>query len=169
MWRIRRRRWRQTWCGGRRRRRAVRPPVAGAAAVAHCRRPGGRYRRHGRAAPGAAFTVTAVVRLSLHARRAEIDIMQLVGAPIGFIRGPFITEGTLLGGIGAVLAIVALAVGHVATRSTLGEALAAVSGSEGVAFLSVGTCSCSSARASPSAPRPVSWRRVRPGEGRWSL
>ena len=36
---------------------------------------------------GAAFTVTAVVRLSLHARRDELDIMQLVGAPISFIRG----------------------------------------------------------------------------------
>ena len=41
---------------------------------------------------GAAFTVTAVVRLSLHARRDEIDIMQLVGAPMGYIRGPFVSE-----------------------------------------------------------------------------
>ena len=32
---------------------------------------------------GAAFTVAAVVRLSLEARRAEVDIMQLVGAPVG--------------------------------------------------------------------------------------
>src|SRR5262245_19081629 len=31
---------------------------------------------------GAAFTVTAVVRLSLHERRDELDIMQLVGAPM---------------------------------------------------------------------------------------
>ena len=58
---------------------------------------------------GAAFTVTAVVRLSLHARRDELDIMQLVGAPISFIRGPFVIEGLLLGGIGALLAILGLA------------------------------------------------------------
>ncbi|MCC7241683.1 MAG: ABC transporter permease [Acidobacteria bacterium] len=87
---------------------------------------------------GAAFTVTAVVRLSLHARRAEIDIMQLVGAPMGFIRGPFVTEGMLLGGIGAVLAILLLAGGFAATRSSLGAGLAGLAGADAVAFLSGG-------------------------------
>ncbi|HQZ39015.1 MAG TPA: ABC transporter permease [Vicinamibacterales bacterium] len=87
---------------------------------------------------GAAFTVTAVVRLSLHARRAEIDIMQLVGAPMGFIRGPFVTEGMLLGGIGAVLAILLLAGGFAATRSSLGAGLAGLAGADAVAFLTGG-------------------------------
>jgi len=87
---------------------------------------------------GAAFTVTAVVRLSLHARRAEIDIMQLVGAPMGFIRGPFVTEGMLLGGIGAILAILLLAAGFAATRSSLGAGLAELAGADTVAFLSGG-------------------------------
>jgi cell division transport system permease protein len=58
---------------------------------------------------GAAFTVASVVRLSLEARRDEIDIMQLVGAPAAFIRGPFVAEGSLLGGIGAGLALAVLA------------------------------------------------------------
>jgi cell division transport system permease protein len=57
---------------------------------------------------GAAFTAASVVRLSLEARRDEIDIMQLVGAPTAFIRGPFVAEGALLGGIGAALALVVL-------------------------------------------------------------
>jgi len=87
---------------------------------------------------GAAFTVTAVVRLSLHARRAEIDIMQLVGAPIEFIRGPFVLEGTLLGGIGALIAILLLAAGFSATRSSLGAGLASVAGSGVVRFLTIG-------------------------------
>lgn len=87
---------------------------------------------------GAAFTVTAVVRLSLHARRAEIDIMQLVGAPFGFIRGPFVVEGMLLGGIGAVLAIVVLGAGFAATRSSLGAGLTGLAGTDTVAFLSAG-------------------------------
>ena len=56
----------------------------------------------------AALTVANVVRLTLHARRDEIDIMQLVGAPRIFVRGPFVMEGTLQGGIGAVLALAAL-------------------------------------------------------------
>ncbi|HEX4915163.1 MAG TPA: ABC transporter permease [Vicinamibacterales bacterium] len=59
---------------------------------------------------GAAFTVGAVVRLSLYARRDELEIMALVGAPFSYIRGPFVFEGLLLGGIGAAVALVVVAV-----------------------------------------------------------
>ncbi len=58
----------------------------------------------------AAFTVTNVVRLSLHARRDEIEIMELVGAPHSFIRGPFVFEGMFQGGLGALVALVLLRV-----------------------------------------------------------
>ena len=44
-------------------------------------------------AVAAAVTVATVVRLGLHARRDEIEIMSLVGAPLAFIRGPFVAEG----------------------------------------------------------------------------
>ena len=50
----------------------------------------------------------SVVRLALLARKQEIEIMQLVGAPLAFIRGPFVAEGTLLGLAGAVLSLAAL-------------------------------------------------------------
>lgn len=53
-------------------------------------------------------TVMSVVRLALLARRQEIEIMQLVGAPLAYIRGPFVVEGTLVGLGGAVLAVVGL-------------------------------------------------------------
>jgi cell division transport system permease protein len=53
----------------------------------------------------AALTVASVVRLALISRREEIHIMQLVGAPLGYIGGPFIVEGLLQGGIGAALAL----------------------------------------------------------------
>ncbi len=59
-------------------------------------------------AVAAALTVANVVRLAAYARRDEIEIMQLVGAPFAFIRGPFVAEGILQGGAGAVLAIVLL-------------------------------------------------------------
>jgi cell division transport system permease protein len=49
-------------------------------------------------------TVMSVVRLTLFARRQEIEIMQLVGAPLSYIRGPFIMEGTILGVVGALIA-----------------------------------------------------------------
>lgn len=53
----------------------------------------------------AALTVANVVRLAAAARREEIEIMQLVGAPIGYVRGPFIVEGVLQGGVGALVAL----------------------------------------------------------------
>jgi cell division transport system permease protein len=56
----------------------------------------------------AAVTVANVVRLAAYARRDEIEIMQLVGAPFAFIRGPFVAEGVLQGGVGAVIALVSL-------------------------------------------------------------
>ena len=56
----------------------------------------------------AAVTVATVVRLGLHARRSELEIMELVGAPIAFIRGPFVAEGFLQGGIGAFVALLLL-------------------------------------------------------------
>jgi len=77
---------------------------------------------------GAAFTVAAVVRLSLHARRDELDIMQLVGAPFSYIRGPFIVEGLILGGAGAVVAWLAVAVVYWALARWLGADLAGLLG-----------------------------------------
>jgi cell division transport system permease protein len=56
----------------------------------------------------AAVTVSVMVRLSLHARQDEIEIMQLVGSPVAFIRGPFVVEGLLQGGIGALVALALL-------------------------------------------------------------
>jgi cell division transport system permease protein len=56
----------------------------------------------------AGVTVATVVRLGLYARREELEIMELVGAPLTFIRGPFIAEGLLQGGLGAVLALALL-------------------------------------------------------------
>ena len=85
---------------------------------------------------GAAFTVTAVVRLSLHARRDELDIMQLVGAPISFIRGPFVIEGLMLGGIGALLAILGLAAAFGVVQGWLGADWAGLLGGQPVSFLS---------------------------------
>jgi cell division transport system permease protein len=68
-------------------------------------------------AAAAALTVANVVRLALYARRDEIDIMQLVGAPQVYIRGPFVMEGTLQGGVGAVVALLALGGAFLALRA----------------------------------------------------
>ncbi len=55
--------------------------------------------------------INNTIRLAITARRREIAIMRLVGASNGFIRGPFVMEGTLEALIAALLAIAALAGG----------------------------------------------------------
>lgn len=75
---------------------------------------------------GAATTVVAVVRLSFEARRDEIGIMALVGAPVAYIRGPFVMEGAIQGALGALVALGGLAaMGRALTRA-LGPAMTAL-------------------------------------------
>lgn len=48
------------------------------------------------------------IRLSIFARRKEIEVMKLVGASDGFVRTPFVFEGLVEGLIGASLAALAV-------------------------------------------------------------
>jgi cell division transport system permease protein len=91
-------------------------------------------------AAGAALTVANVVRLALFARRDEIDIMQLVGAPQVYIRGPFVMEGTLQGGLGATVALIALGVVFLALRGRYLLPLAAAINLSSVRFLPLDLC-----------------------------
>lgn len=75
---------------------------------------------------GAATTVVAVVRLSFEARRDEIGIMALVGAPVAFIRGPFVMEGAIQGALGALVALGGLAAMGRALSRALGPAVTAL-------------------------------------------
>jgi cell division transport system permease protein len=84
---------------------------------------------------GAAFTVAAVVRLSLYARRDELEIMQLVGAPFSYIRGPAIVEGLLLGGIGATVALIAISILYSSMSRWLGSDLGGLMGLGELRFL----------------------------------
>jgi cell division transport system permease protein len=84
---------------------------------------------------GAAFTVAAVVRLSLFARRDEIEIMRLVGAPFAFIRGPSVAEGTVIGGLGAVVSLLLLWALYQGARSRMLEGLGALTAAADVQFL----------------------------------
>lgn len=88
---------------------------------------------------GAATTVVAVVRLSFEARREEIGIMALVGAPVAFIRGPFVMEGAIQGALGALAALGGL--------SLLGRALGRALGPLAAAL-------------GPDALRPLLWTDI---------
>ena len=52
--------------------------------------------------------VANTIRLSLFARRHEIEVMKLVGATNWFIRWPFVIEGVIVGLMGGVLATLML-------------------------------------------------------------
>jgi cell division transport system permease protein len=84
-----------------------------------------------------ALTVANVVRLAAHARRDEIEIMQLVGAPFTYIRGPLVAEGVLQGGAGALVAMVSLAVLFAVGRARYGNAVADSVGLGSITFLPV--------------------------------
>jgi cell division transport system permease protein len=48
------------------------------------------------------------IRLSIFARRREVEVMKLVGATNWFIRWPFVIEGVICGLIGAILSVALL-------------------------------------------------------------
>lgn len=54
--------------------------------------------------------IANTIRLSLYARRREVEVMKLVGATDWFIRWPFVMEGILLGVIGGLGAVALLGV-----------------------------------------------------------
>jgi cell division transport system permease protein len=88
----------------------------------------------------AALTVANVVRLALYARREELEIMQLVGAPQVYVRGPFVMEGVLQGGIGALAALGVLGLAFFALRDRYLVPLASAINLSSVHFLPVGLC-----------------------------
>jgi cell division transport system permease protein len=88
----------------------------------------------------AALTVANVVRLALHARRDEIEIMHLVGAPTTFVRGPFVMEGVLQGGAGALVALAVLAAVFIGVRGRFLAPLAAAINLSSVRFLPLELC-----------------------------
>jgi cell division transport system permease protein len=63
-----------------------------------------------------------------------------VGAPLTFIRGPFVAEGLLQGGLGALLALVVLGAGYLIARGWWGAALAQALEGGSLEFLPIRTC-----------------------------
>ena len=53
-----------------------------------------------------AFIVSNAIKVSVYARRKEINIMKYIGATDAFIRWPFIIEGIIIGLIGAIISFI---------------------------------------------------------------
>lgn len=63
------------------------------------------------------FIISNTIKLTVFARRKEINIMKYIGATDGFIRWPFIVEGIVIGIIGAFIAYVLIYCGYDAFQS----------------------------------------------------
>jgi cell division transport system permease protein len=63
--------------------------------------------------------IANTIRLSLFARRREVEVMKLVGATDWFIRWPFVIEGVVVGAAGAVGACGVLAIAKLALLDPL--------------------------------------------------
>jgi cell division transport system permease protein len=83
----------------------------------------------------ATILIGNTIRLSIFARRREIEVMKLVGASNWFVRGPFMVEGVLTGLIGAAGAITLLFLGkELVLPATLGH----IDSGDGVSAISFG-------------------------------
>lgn len=60
----------------------------------------------------ATFIISNTIKLTVFARRKEINIMKYIGATDWFIRWPFVVEGVIIGFVGAVLAFMPIGWGY---------------------------------------------------------
>ncbi|PTX59672.1 cell division transport system permease protein [Melghirimyces profundicolus] len=67
----------------------------------------------------AAFLISNTIKLTIFARRREIEIMRLVGASNWFIRWPFFIEGAVIGMLGAIVPVTVVLLGYNAVVSIL--------------------------------------------------
>jgi len=72
----------------------------------------------------AMFLISNTIKITIFARRKEIEIMKLVGATNWFIRWPFFVEGFLLGILGSIMPILLLIFGYKYLLDLLNTSLA---------------------------------------------
>ncbi len=82
--------------------------------------------------------VWSTIRLGVFARRAEIQILRLVGGSAAFVRGPFLVQGMLQGVLGTGLALGGLWLAFDVVRPHLEEGLSLVFAAGSIHFFSTG-------------------------------
>lgn len=74
--------------------------------------------------------VGSTMRMALSRRSTEVEVLKMVGATDDYVRGPFIVEGALQGGLGAIAAVGLLGVLFLLLRDAVHHALGEVFGVE---------------------------------------
>lgn len=72
--------------------------------------------------------VGSTIRLALQRRRAEVEVLRLVGATNAFVKGPFLLEGSAQGALGATAASAILGILFLIVRGRLDGELALLLG-----------------------------------------
>lgn len=72
--------------------------------------------------------VGSTMRMALSRRSTEVEVLKMVGATDDYVRGPFIVEGALQGGLGALAAVSLLGVLFLLLRDAFRHALGEVFG-----------------------------------------
>ena len=78
--------------------------------------------------------IANTIRLSVFARRREVEVMKLVGATNWFIRWPFVIEGIIVGFLGGVLAVLLLAIVKTTFVDPLSDRFALLAAPETIDF-----------------------------------
>jgi cell division transport system permease protein len=79
--------------------------------------------------------IANTIRLSIYARRREVEVMRLVGATNWFIRWPFVIEGLIVGLAGAAIAVAMLWIGKLTIIDPLAKNFALIDNFHTVGFL----------------------------------
>ena len=78
--------------------------------------------------------VANTIRLSIFARRREVEVMRLVGATNWFIRWPFVIEGVIVGFLGAAVAVVLLWIAKVTVVDPWSDRFALIAAPRTISF-----------------------------------
>lgn len=72
--------------------------------------------------------VSSTMRMALQRRSAEVEVLKMVGATDGYVRGPFVVEGAMQGALGAATAVGLLGCLHLIIRNSFDSALGTLLG-----------------------------------------
>ena len=83
------------------------------------------------------FIISNTIKLTVFARRKEINIMKYIGATDWFIRWPFVVEGVIIGIAGAIIAFIISAYGYNAIEGRFNKDILSI-GTEFLKLIKIG-------------------------------